>query len=176
MNSKVFRAEGRRKGRLALRRSRQGLSIAAMKRLLFLPIILAGCGPFAALQTEPVPEAEVAAAEGSAPPPPENARSVEDFDTTTAAQRIAAAAPASGGRLLGTTVASLGDPSRPGFWIETPLASTAGTGRLVYPVNGKAVEVELLPLDSGSSRVSLAAFRLLEAPLTDLPVLEVYAN
>lgn len=176
MNSKVFRAEGRRKGRLALRRAREGLSIAAMKRLLFLSLILAGCGEFAALQTEPVPEADVSVVDGAAPPPPENARSVEEFDTTTEEQRIAAAAPTSGGRLLGTTVASLGDPSRPGFWIETPLARAPGTGRLVYPVNGKAVEVELMPIDSGSSRVSLAAFRLLEAPLTDLPVLEVYAN
>lgn len=145
-----------------------------MRHLIFLPLILAGCAEFTALQTEPV--AEPAVAEGAAPPPPANARSVEEFDTTTEEQRMAAASPAAGGRLLGTTVASLGDPSRPGFWIETPLATTPGQGRLVYPASGKSVEVELLPLESGSSRVSLAAFRLLEAPLTDLPVLEVYAN
>lgn len=145
-----------------------------MRRFLFVPLLLAACGEFGVLQTEPVPEAP--AVEGGMPLPPENARSIEEFDTTTEEQRIAAAAPAAGGRLLGETVASLGDPSRPGFWIETPLADGPGTGRLVYPVNGKSVEVDLLPLESGSSRVSLAAFRLLDAPLTDLPVLEVYAD
>jgi hypothetical protein len=112
----------------------------------------------------------------AAPPPPVTARTVEQFDTTTESQRVAAATGASGGRLLGTTVASLGDPTRAGFWIETPLVSERGTGRLVYPANGKSAEVELIPADGGSSRVSLAALRLLEATLTDLPVLEVYAN
>lgn len=174
MITKVFRAGCRRKGRLALQRRWAGPRLPDMNRFLIVPLLLAGCGEFAAMQTEPVPEAAVA--EGAVPRPPENARSVEEFDTTTEEQRIAAAAPAAGGRLLGTTVASLGDPSRPGFWVETPLAKAPGSGRLVYPANGRAVEVELLPLESGSSRVSLAAFRLLEAPLTDLPVLEVYAN
>jgi len=112
----------------------------------------------------------------AAPPPPRTARTVEQFDTTTEEQRVAAAAGAPGGTLLGTTVASLGDPSRAGFWIETPLVSVRGTGRLVYPVTGKSADVELIPIDGGGSRVSLAALRLLEAPLTDLPVLEVYEN
>lgn len=112
----------------------------------------------------------------AAPPPPANARTVDQFDTTTEEQRVAAATPSAGGTLLGTTIASLGDPSRAGFWIETPLADAQGQGRLVYPVNGKSVEVALIPTEGGSSRVSLAALRLLEAPLTDLPVLEVYAR
>lgn len=146
-----------------------------MKRLLFLPLMLAACAELSGVRTEPVPDPTDIAAEGP-PPPPVNARSVEEFDTTTREQRQAAGAPSSGGRLLGSTVASLGDPSRPGFWIETELVAAAGKGRLVYPANGKSVEVDLLPSGSGSSRVSLAAFRLLEAPLTDLPVLEVYAN
>jgi hypothetical protein len=146
--------------------------------LLSLMIPLAACGqlartPGAEAPPGPVPVTNEALA---APPPPRSARTVEQFDTTTEAQRQAAAAPASGGRLLGTTVASLGDPARPGFWIMTSLAKAPGAGRLVYPVTGKSVEVELLPLETGSSRVSLAALRLLEAPLTDLPVLEVYAN
>ena len=89
---------------------------------------------------------------------------------------MAAAAGAPGGRLLGTTVASLGDPTRAGFWIETSLVSERRTGRLVYSATGKSAEVELIPAGGGSSRVSLAALRLLEAPLTDLPVLQVYAN
>lgn len=146
--------------------------------LLSLMIPLAACGQFAkAPMTEAAPEPVAVTNEAlAAPPPPRSARTVEQFDTTTEAQRQAAAVPASGGQLLGTTVASLGDPARPGFWIMTSLAEAPGAGRLVYPVTGKSVEVELLPLESGSSRVSLAALRLLEAPLTDLPVLEVYAN
>ncbi len=112
----------------------------------------------------------------AAPPPPETARTVEQFDTTTEDQRIAAATGTTDGTLLGTTVASLGDPSRAGFWIETPLASARGTGRLVYPATGRSADVELIPIKGGGSRVSLAALRLLEAPLTGLPVLEVYEN
>ena len=77
---------------------------------------------------------------------------------------------------MGTTVASLGDPARPGFWIETPLAIVPGTGRVVFPETGASVDVALIPISEGSSRVSLAAFRLLDTPLTSLPVLEVYAN
>ncbi len=120
--------------------------------------------------------ASVDAPELAAPPPPASARTVEQFDTTTEPQRVAAATGVGGGKLLGTTVASLGDPSRAGFWIETPLVSARGTGRLVYPATGKSVEVELIPIGGGGSRVSLAALRLLEAPLTELPVLEVYAH
>ena len=140
-------------------------------------IALCGCGVLPRSAGEPRPDPSPIETEAlAAPPPSATARSVEEFDTTTEEQRIAAAGNSSGGRLLGTTVASLGDPSRAGFWIETTLARTQGTGRLVYPVTGKSVEVELLPLDSGSSRVSLAALRILDAPLTDLPTLEVYAN
>lgn len=130
------------------------------------PTELPGDGGIAAVETT----------ELAAPPPPVTARTVEQFDTTTEEQRVAAAAGASGGRLLGTTVASLGDPTRAGFWIETSLVSERGTGRLIYPATGKSAEVELFPINGGGSRVSLAALRLLEAPLTDLPVLEVYEN
>jgi hypothetical protein len=143
-----------------------------MRYVIFaLGVGLAGC----AVAPEPKSAPPIGEAIAGPPPPPPEARTVEQFDTTSAEDRLAAAS-ASGGRLLGSTVASLGDPTRPGFWIETSLVKVAGSGRLVYPVNGKTVEVELIPLDGGSSRVSLAALRLLEAPLTDLPVLEVYAR
>ena len=112
----------------------------------------------------------------SAPPPPASARTVEDFDTTTRAERVAATTTDTGGRRLGRTVASLGDPTRPGFWIMTPLVDAEGAGRLEYPAKGTSVEVTLLPAEGGSSRVSLAALRLLEAPLTDLAELEVFAK
>ncbi len=144
--------------------------------------LLSGCAELglfqqteAALPTE-APPAAVLDPELAAPPPPPAARTVEQFDTTTEEQRVAAAAPSSGGELLGTTIASLGDPGRAGFWAETDLVTEVTAGRLVFPDNGKSVEVELTPAAGGGSRVSLAAMRLLEAPLTDLPVLEVYAN
>ncbi len=127
------------------------------------------------------PEARPAEATDTAPPPPANARTAEDFDTTSDAERDAAAAapePA-GERRLGETVASLGDVARPGFWLETPLVSTAGKGRVVFPASGKSAQVDLIPIDgpdTAGSRISLAAMRLIEAPLTDLPTIEVYAG
>lgn len=110
----------------------------------------------------------------TSPLAPSAARTVEELDATTAAERDAAVALGAAGRLLGETVASLGDATVPGFWVETPLATSEMPGRLVYPANGKSVEVTLMPSEGGSSRVSLAAMRLLEAPLAGLPTLEVY--
>ncbi|WP_226780539.1 hypothetical protein [Oceaniglobus trochenteri] len=117
----------------------------------------------------------------AAPPPPSSARTADEFDTTTSEQRAKAeAAPTGGGeRRLGETVASLGDPTQSGFWIKSPLVKTPGSGRIENPTNGKSAQVELIPLDgpeSGGSQVSLAALRLIEAPITDLPTLVVYAN
>lgn len=115
-----------------------------------------------------------------APPPPTAARTAEAFDTTTAEQRAAATgAGEAGGALLGTTVASLGNPAEAGLWIETPLATAPGPGRLVLPATGRSALVELRPIAgpaSAGSRVSLGAMRLLGAPLTALPTLEVYAR
>lgn len=113
--------------------------------------------------------------------PVQSAHTVEQFDTTTTAQRAdaIAAAPASGERKLGATVGSLGDPTEPGFWLKTPLVSKAVKGRVEYPANGKSVAVNLIPIDgpkTAGSRVSLAALRLMEAPLTGLPELVVYAE
>ncbi|MCW1951027.1 MAG: hypothetical protein KIH44_006650 [Octadecabacter sp.] len=112
------------------------------------------------------------------PPPPPTARTVEQFDTTTAADRAAAVArPVSGERRLGTTIASLGSPTEPGIWFKTPLVSEVIQGRVDY--NGKSVNVELRPSGGAAgagSQISLAAMRLIEAPLTGLPEVTVYAN
>ncbi|MDU8910525.1 hypothetical protein [Aestuariicoccus sp. MJ-SS9] len=111
--------------------------------------------------------------------PPETARTVEEFDTTTAAERAEAAAvpvPA-GERRLGVTVASLGDVTAPGFWLETPLVTEPAKGRIVY--QGKSAQVDLIPIQGATtagSRISLAAMRLIGAPLTDLPEIEVFAG
>ncbi|WP_121629986.1 hypothetical protein [Tropicibacter alexandrii] len=153
-----------------------------------IALALSGCGgsmPFGlksrdraapvaeAGQTRPEARPDSAA---QAPVPTAAARTAEQFDTTNAEERAEAAAPAAGGeRLLGTTVVSLGDPTQPGFWLETPLVSATEQGRVVYPVTGKSAQVELRPSETGS-RISLAAMRLIEAPLTDLPEVEVYSG
>lgn len=149
-------------------------------------VMLSGCADMGGF-LKPKDRAEPAAvpADPGAPletvapkPPPANAVSEEDFDTTSAQEREAAAEkPAGGETLLGTTVASLGDPARTGFWLETPLVDAPAKGRVEYPANGKSAQVDLIPIDgpaTAGSRISLAAMRLIEAPLTELPELRVF--
>lgn len=124
---------------------------------------------------------EAAAAVTRAPAPRPAARaSAAQLNTTTAEQRVAAAAPAAEAETrLGSTVASLGDATEPGFWIKTPLVKARGVGRIVNPANGKSARVDLIPLDgpaSGGSQVSLPALQLLGVSLTDLPTLEVFRS
>ncbi|MCF3972072.1 hypothetical protein [Paracoccus salsus] len=165
--------------------------------------ILAGCNPAATTTTtttttttsRPVAEAvpgkvetsltpeQVAAATAitRAPAPKAAARaSAAQLDTTTAAQKSAAAeAPAAAETRLGSTVASLGDPTQGGFWIKTPLVKARGIGRIFNPANGKSARVDLIPLDgptSGGSQVSLPALQLIGVSLTDLPTIEVYRS
>jgi hypothetical protein len=112
------------------------------------------------------------------PSPPPDARTVEQFDTTTAQDRAAAIAPPAGGeRRLGSTIANLGSPTDPGIWLKTPLVTAVMNGRVEY--NGMSVNLELRPsggaLGSGS-QISLAAMRLIEAPLIGLLEVSVYAN
>jgi hypothetical protein len=69
------------------------------------------------------------------------------------------------------TVAGLGDPTRPGLWLETPLVQAAGAGRVRLVSGGASVQVTLLPTAgeaSAGSRLSLDAMRQLGAPLTEL--------
>ncbi len=157
--------------------------------LTAMPLALAGCGDgisFKPKEVAPpvqaaVPTPDPAPAVAAAPvrKPPTAARTAAQFDATTAEERAQAAAPAkpAGEKSLGSTVASLGDPARVGFWLETPLVTAAGKGRVVY--NGKSANVDLIPIAgpaTAGSRISLSAMRLIEAPLTDLPTLEVFAD
>ncbi len=117
---------------------------------------------------------------GAAPRPPEGARTAEAFDTTTAAQRAEAvqAAPTSG-TALGETVASLGNPAEPGFWLRTGLVQSVTQGRVARADGGAGVTVELRPSGNpagGGSQLSLAAFRALNLSLTDLHRVEVSAQ
>jgi hypothetical protein len=80
---------------------------------------------------------------------------------------------------LGRTIASLGDPNKPGFWIETPLAATAGKGRVTYEKSGRTIKVDLIPIPgepTAGSRLSLSAMQLLDAPVAGLPEVMVYAE
>jgi len=122
---------------------------------------------------------EARPADGIAPVPA-SARTVEEFDTTSPEARgdaLAAAASGGDGVALGATIASLGAPSEPGFWLKTPLVSSPAKGRVVYPETGKSVVVDLIPIegpDTAGSRMSLPAMRLIEAPLTGLPEVQVF--
>lgn len=106
------------------------------------------------------------------------AQTVSQLDRSTSAERAQAAAAPRGAEVrLGTTVASLGDPSQPGFWVKTPLVVSESSGRVVNPATGKSAQVRLIPLGgpaSGGSQVSLPALQMLGVSLTDLPTLEVY--
>ena len=115
----------------------------------------------------------------SAAPPPPSARTVEQFDTTTAAEREAAAATpvVATETQLGTIVATLGNPTDPGFWVKTGLVNAPQPGRLQDPATGASVQVELRPLEADSDtdgQTSLAGLRPLGVPLTGLPELQVY--
>ena len=88
------------------------------------------------------------------------------------------AAPAAPGG-AGDTVAGLGDPTRTGFWIETPLVSAETTGRVTNPVNGKWVRMTLLPsggAPGSGSRLSAQAMQALGIPLTELATVRVSAG
>ena len=140
-------------------------------------LLLAGCADLPADLGGPPAEAPVADAPLPQAPPP-TARTVEQFDTTTAAERAAAATPVVAAEArLGTIVATLGNPTDPGFWVKTGLVSAPQQGRLEDPATGTSVQVELRPLEAASDtdgQTSLAALRTLGVPLTGLPELRVY--
>ena len=157
-----------------------------MKRLLCvsgMALSLAGCG---VMQTglfgnqdtaPPVGAPDVAPQGGECP---QDARTGDEFDTTSADDRAAAldGATASGGEAdLGVTIASLGDVAQSGIWLKTPLVSEPSKGRVEVSATGKAVALDLLPLEAApgaGSRISLAAMRLLEVDLTALTEMRVY--
>jgi len=80
---------------------------------------------------------------------------------------------------LGTTLASLGSPTEQGLWLRTGLVTRVEPGRVVRTDGGGALRVELRPSGAppgAGSQLSLAAFRALDVPLTQLLPLEVFAE
>ena len=148
---------------------------------LLIALAVTGCGPLASgarEQPDAGPTRPMARPLVATIAPDRSARTAEEFDTTSKSQRQQAVAAATGkAPVLGRTIASLGDPSRPGFWLETALVKGASKGSVVNPANGNKVAVDLIPIDgtpSSGSRISLAAMRVLGVALTDLPELVVY--
>jgi hypothetical protein len=152
--------------------------------LVVLPLaVLAACGAMPFAQQQEAPPAEAAAeaapvpAVAASPLPRPAGRTAAALDTTTEAERAAAlAAPQGGERQLGRAVASLGAPGEPGIWVKTPLVSAPVPGRIDW--QGQSLSLELRPADdgSGTTQISLAALRLLGAPLTGLPEITIYAR
>lgn len=78
---------------------------------------------------------------------------------------------------LGTTSASLGDATRAGLWLETPLISATGPGRLTA-ADGTTLDVTLIPSagqPGSGSRISLQAMQALGLPLTSIAEIGVEA-
>lgn len=138
--------------------------------------------PFPKEDRTPVPDsaADVTAAplEADVTTPPGGGGTTAEALDTASAEEVAEAtnvsAPATG--LLGETIAALGDPTKPGFWLMTPLVDSEGPGR-VEREGGAVVQVTLIPLEGeagAGSQISLSAMRALGLDLTDLVPLKVY--
>ena len=146
-------------------------------------LLVAGCADFPLAPQGAVQTAAPAAAAPPAstrPPLTGAPRTVDDFDRVSAEERQAAIAPPSAAAgSIGSTIASLGDPGRPGFWMETPLVRSPTRGSVLYRPRGRRLNLDLIPIDgpaSGGSRLSLSAMRMLDAPLTGLPRVDVFTN
>lgn len=150
-----------------------------MNKLLILPLLaLAACDlPETQIAAPAAPETTIPAMTLPPPPaPPRSARTVDQFDTTSAAERQAATATpvAASTQELGQTVATLGSPTEPGIWLKTPLVTTTTQGRIRY--QDRTINLELRPSGGAAgsgSQISLAAMRLIEAPLTGIVQLTV---
>ncbi|WP_436399487.1 hypothetical protein [Roseobacter sp. S98] len=108
--------------------------------------------------------------------PATGVQTAASLDRSSDAERSAARRVSSAGTALGETVASLGNPAEQGFWLKTPLVTVETKGVVTDRTTGRSASVTLLPIDgpaTAGSRISLAALRVLEAPLTALVTLSV---
>lgn len=153
-----------------------------MRQITLLAVVLslAGCAALERWQDR-VSSPNAAAIRAPAPatvnqrlPGTAGGQSAEALDTTTEAERAAAlAAQPATGAALGKVKVSLGNPTDPGFWLQSPLVTAPRQGRV--EAGGTSVKVELRP-GQGGAQMSLPAFRALGLPLTSLPEVTVYAQ
>ena len=157
--------------------------ILRISTLLGLTALLAGC---ALREPEPLalftPTGEPIAGAAAAPvdPMPGASAAVGAPDVVAApdpaVEEVASAN--AGPPVNGITVATLGDATEPGMWIETPFVQVERPGWVISE-SGRIVELTLRPsggaLGSGS-RISLAAMQALGLNLTDLATLTVRAG
>lgn len=106
------------------------------------------------------------------------AEDIAPADASARAEAVAAGNTAAGDAVRGFTVASLGDATIPGLWIETPLVDRERPATVVAP-DGTTVAVIARPSGGArgsGSRLSLAAFQALGLDLTGLPTVTVIAE
>lgn len=146
-------------------------------------VLISGCDVSNLAPSNPAIQEAEAAQDGDtsnadAPTIPKTARTAEAFDITTPAERAAAVQKSPQASIfLGETIASLGNPADAGIWLSTPLVDTVQAGRVQY--GDASVVVELRPITgepTGASQLSLSAMRLLQAPLTELVRIDVFAS
>lgn len=114
-----------------------------------------GSAPLSALRQSPLPSVE--------------AKGAAALDAGNGAGSADASAVSGAGKVLGSQIVSLGDPTEPGLWVKTDLVQAEQFGTVVI-AGGQPMQVTLRPLEgSGSPQISLAALRLLGASLTSLP-------
>lgn len=143
--------------------------------------ILAGCALAPLDRSDPrTPVAADVAVErpdGETPRP--QARPGQDADAERSSDRPASSGTGQNGAELGETLANLGSPTEPGLWLRTGLVNRVQQGRVARADGNGTVRVELRPSGSArsaGSQLSLAAFRALDAPLTQLVLLRVFAE
>ena len=151
-----------------------------MRYVLISLVVLAGCEMGAPKETGPVcldcpvpveaaPEAATATAGEVLPA--EGEVTATSLDAPAAAPQSATAAPSGA---LGSAVASLGDPTKAGNWVETALVTAPTKGRVTL-ASGQSLDVDLLPGTGAptSARMSIGAFKALDLKLTDLPEITI---
>jgi len=145
---------------------------------LGLTALLAGCAigrpePLALFTPTGEPLADIEAPPGD--PVPDATAAGDGADTAEGAAPEENATPHGAPDVYGITVATLGDPTDPGLWIETPFAQIEMPGRVISE-SGRVLQLMLRPsggaLGSGS-RISLEAMQALGLSLTDLAILTV---
>ncbi|MGY6411823.1 MAG: hypothetical protein ACXIUV_12480 [Alkalilacustris sp.] len=133
---------------------------------------LAGCAALTAARAPAAPASE--GAPGGAEAAGEEAQAPAGEDAV--AEIAPTARPVAAGGVLGSTVASLGDPTEGGAWLATGLVTQAGPGRVTDTATGAQARVELRPSGAApgaGSRLSLAGFQALGLSPAALPRLEV---